>query len=115
MQAVLRRMATHIISRQLLFLLALTAGAALPGAARADNSDGRLPREATAVLQTLKDREYKTVGVLKFQVKKGEGPASFDLGLLNANLATRLENALILVNDVNSPIGITRDASRVAA
>ena len=97
------------------FLLALTIGTGWAQPVRADNIDERLLREATAVLQSLKDRQYKNVGVLKFQMKKGDRPTSFDVGLLNANLATRLENALILVNDVNNPLGIVRNASMVAA
>lgn len=100
---------------RLAWLLTLASLTLVPTVARADNIDERLLREATAVLQALKDRQYKNVGVLKFQVKKGERPASLDVGLLNANLATRLENALILVNDATQPIGIARDASRVAA
>lgn len=96
-------------------LIALAVGIGWPRTVRADNIDERLLREATTVLQSLKERQYKNVGVLKFQVKKGDRPASFDVGLLNANLAARLENALILVNDVNQPLGIVRDASQMAA
>jgi hypothetical protein len=86
-----------------------------PRTARADNLDVRLLREATAVMQVLQDRQYKNIGVLKFRVQKGEREPSFDVGLLNANMATRLEYALILANNESNPIGITRDASRTAA
>ena len=100
-----------------LLLASAVVGALLasPAPARADNIDESLLKEATKVMRTLKARQYKNVGVLKFRVKKGERPASLAAGLLNANMATRLEYALILVNSEADPVGITRDASQVAA
>lgn len=106
---------SRCLSRIAVVAFAIAVSSVWPQIARADNIDERMLRDATTVLQSLKDRQYKNVGVLKFQVKKGDRPASFDVGLLNANLATRLENALILVNDVNNPLGIVHNASLVAA
>jgi hypothetical protein len=105
----------RLFRRIAVVLVALALGSVWPKTARADNIDERLLREATTVLQSLKDRQYRNVGILKFQVKKGDRPASLDVGLLNANLATRLENALILVNDVSQPLGIVHNASLVVA
>jgi len=99
----------------LLVLAVVGALLASPAPARADNIDESLLKEATKVMRTLKARQYKNVGVLKFRVKKGERPASLAAGLLNTNMATRLEYALILVNNEADPLGITRDASLVAA
>lgn len=95
-----------------LIALALLAAAA---PARADNIDEELIQRARTVMKDLQDRQYKNVGVLKFRVKKGPHEPSFNVGLLNANMASRLETALVLVNNDKNPLGITRDASQFAA
>jgi len=102
------------LSRAAFMALAVLAA---PGAsaARADNIDEELMRRATAIMKDLQDKHYKNVGVLKFRVQKGEKESSFNVGMLNANMAMRLETALVLVNSEKSPIGITRDASTVVA
>ena len=66
-------------------------------------------------MKDLQDRQYKNVGVLKFRVKKGTREPSFNVGLLNGNMATRLETALVLVNNEKNPMGITRNASQIVA
>ncbi len=94
--------------------LAFLAGAV--GSARADNIDEKLLDEALSkIMKDLRSHKYQNVGVLKFRVQRGDRPSSYSASLLNANMATRLETALILVNDVKKPIGITRDASQVIA
>jgi hypothetical protein len=91
--------------------LALTAG----NAARADNIDMKLIQVAEKVMSQAREKGIKNLGVLKFQTKVGkDGKASFDAGVLNANMASRLEFALIMVNDAKNPMGITRNASQVA-
>jgi hypothetical protein len=86
-----------------------------PSFARADNLDKELVKKAPEVLAHLQKQGYKNVGVLKFMVKKGKNELSFNSGSINHNLATRLENALILAVDPEKPVGIIRDATAVAA
>jgi hypothetical protein len=97
-------------------LLGLAAVTGLPRPARADNIDEALLEEAASLLEELQAPKYKyqNVGVLKFRVKKGDQEPGFDAGLLNANMATRLENALILANDVKKPLGIVRVGNAAA-
>jgi hypothetical protein len=97
-------------------LLALAALAVTHLPARADNIDEKLLDEArTKIMKELRDNKYQNVGVLKFRVKKGSGEPSYTVGLLNSNMATRLETALILVNSEKTPIGIAHNASQVIA
>lgn len=86
-----------------------------PSFARADNLDKELVKKAPEILSHLQKQGYKNVGVLKFMVKKGKSDLSFNSGAINHNLATRLENALILADDPEKPIGIIRDATTAAA
>jgi hypothetical protein len=111
----------HLIRKFLLpaaaLALVLGAWAGSPSSARADNLDEELLKQAREVLNDLNKQGYRNVGVLKFRVRKGNREPSFQAGLLSANLATRLENALALASDGSDskPIGITRGASQVAA
>jgi hypothetical protein len=77
--------------------------------------DRALAKHASEISRDLRAHSYRNVGVLKFRIKKGEGPVSDRVGILNRSLADRLEIALILTNDVRDPIGIIHDASTVAA
>jgi hypothetical protein len=80
-----------------LFLAALALCVAYPGAARADRLDKKLVEEMPAIYEHLKtEKGYQNVGVLRFRVQKGTKPARFDNAPLNGNLATRLENLLVL-------------------
>jgi hypothetical protein len=83
--------------------------------ARADNIDKVLWTKAGKIMQDLEDHHYKNVGILKFQVKKGNTPPTLTAGKLNYLMATRLENALVMVDKPDAPIGLTRGASAVAA
>jgi hypothetical protein len=96
-------------------LLALAAASA--PAARADAIDKALYDKAPEVMKFLKDKDYKNVGVLRFQLKKGKGKVTYSGGVINGNMATRLENALLMETDPKNPnpIGIIRDAGAVAA
>lgn len=95
--------------------LALALTATTP--VRADNIDKKLIGDvADNVLREARKAGYKNLGVLKFQVIVGkDGKPTFDAGLLNANMASRLEYALIMANDSKAPIGVTRNASQAAA
>jgi hypothetical protein len=95
--------------------LVLAAGGGLPAPARADDLERQLLKQAPKVIQYLQDKGYQNVGVLKFRVKKGDGPISDRAGTLNLTLADRLELALVLADDFKKPVGIIRNASAVAA
>ncbi len=89
----------------------------LPTAARADNLDVQLNQRVPQLLKALAHEHCKHVGVVKFRVEK-EGPRhSFSTTQLGGNLATRLENALILHihEDETRAIGVIADAGRVAS
>jgi hypothetical protein len=93
--------------------LALTVG--VTGPARADNIDQELFKQATPLIEYLRKQGYQNVGVLKFRVQQGARGESFDVGPLNINMATRLENLLVVKNAAKPPVGIIHDASRVAS
>jgi hypothetical protein len=107
--------------------LAVMAAVAVcfPASARADNMDQALRiraaggwiqgRVAPSWIQKLKKSGYHNVGVLRFQVQIGHQEPTFTAGLINSAMATRVENALILADPAQSPIGITRNAGAVAA
>jgi hypothetical protein len=81
----------------------------------ADELDRLLLKHAHTILETLKEKGHKNVGVLKFRVKKGDEPATDRAGTLNMRLAEKLEMALVLANKIQDPIGVVRDANRTAA
>jgi len=93
----------------------------LPGQAGDDDKPERIDRgllkQAPAIIKFLKNKGYKNVGVLKFQVKKGNEPATDSAGLINLAVANQLELALLLANDneVRKQLGIIARASDVAA
>jgi len=95
-------------------ILPLALGLALVGVSAANASnidDGFIKGGAAARIRDyLQEQGYKNVGILRFEVKKGKAAPSMNVGKMNAQVATRLENALIHVNDVKNPIGITRNA-----
>jgi hypothetical protein len=87
-----------------------------PPAARAETGtlDGELRRSAGEIHKYLRSQGYHNVGVLKFRVKRGNEEARDNVGLLNQNLANRLEVALVLTSPDES-VGIIRNASAGAA
>jgi len=95
---------------------ALVLGTGAGSAARAqDRIEDNLPAQAYKVVKYLKKQGCRNVGVLKFRVKKGSQPESFRVGPLNVAMTTRMENALLLMNDKSSPLGIIHEAGHVAA
>ena len=99
----------------ILGLFALTAAAA--DGDKAEPIDRALLKQAPAIVKFLRDEGCKNVGVLKFQVKKGDGPATDSAGPLNLAVANQLEVALLIANDndVRKQLGIIARASDVAA
>src|SRR5262249_32577899 len=96
-------------------LLALLQSTALAG----DNDEERIEDcmrvPSISVMKYLKKQNVRNVGVLKFRVNKNNQRNPLDAGTINGALARMLENALIMRNDPEKPIGIVADASRVAA
>jgi hypothetical protein len=91
-------------------------------AARADQLDRELFKQARQVVRNLADKDYRHVGVLKFLARKGGGslkanPYTDNVGTLNLQLAHRLEVALLLALDekTGQKLHFIRDASAVAA
>jgi hypothetical protein len=78
--------------------------------ARADTLEQGLLKQAPEVMQYLKDKGYKNVGVLKFFAKEGKD-LNLNIGPLNYKAARMLQTALLLQEDSRDPIGLIRDAS----
>ncbi len=97
-------------------LLAAAAWVGVGGAARADRLDQKLLEQAPKIVEALQSKGYHTVGVIRFRVKIGSHPESFTVGAINGNLATRLENALIIHagSDEKTALGVIHDASKTA-
>src|SRR5262245_2396347 len=95
-----------------LFVAALVSVA---DSARGADLESALLDRAKALVKHCKDRDAKTVGVLKFLATKDDNDFSDNLGTINTLLARRVELALILANDPRNPIAIIDDASAVAA
>lgn len=98
----------------------LTSGLLLTAqSVRADAIDDALGQVngAKKILKHLQKQGYRNVGVLRFQVQRADGKPNFHAGHLNDVMATRLENALIIVQPLDEAklIGITRGATTVAA
>lgn len=83
--------------------------------ANADPIDEKLFRLAPRMVKELRESGYANVGVLKFQVQIGAKAPTLTGGRLTANLATRLENALMLELADDRPLGVARGAGAWAA
>ncbi|QDU76775.1 hypothetical protein Pan97_38320 [Bremerella volcania] len=94
-----------------LVLFLFTCGS-LPAA---DDLEKQLLKQGPLIMEQLKLRGYKNVGVLKFRVKKGNEDSSDAVGTLNLRLTKKLELALVVANDARNPMGLVGDASKVAA
>jgi hypothetical protein len=108
----------HACIRRFVSWIALCVAALASGglAAAADEGlDSRLLQEAPGILKFCRDKGFKNVGILKFQIKKGDKPASHSAGTLTVDLPRRLETALLLKDDPKQPLGIIHNASAVAA
>jgi hypothetical protein len=93
-----------------LVVLALGATAARAGD-ELPTLDKALRDNAPEIVKELRERKYQNVGVLKFLVRYGDGPARDNAGPLNTSLADRLEVALVLALD-NDNLAIIGNASK---
>jgi len=82
-----------------------------------DRLDQTLLKQAPLIIKHLRDKGYKNIGVLKFQVKKGESAPTDNAGPINLAVANQLEVALLIANDndAKKQLGIIARASDVAA
>ena len=81
----------------------------------ADDLEKQLLKNSKPILEAVRAKGYRNVGVIKFRIKSGDGPATDRLGTMNLRLAEKLELALILANKLSDPIGIIRNANATAA
>ena len=95
-------------------LLVLTVMLSVVSETRAGPLDQEMLKAAPTVLEFLKDKSVRNVGVLKFASAEGAGKPT-DVGEINRTVADRLEMALILKTAINNPIGVIRDATAAAA
>ena len=110
----LRRCTPSILPRTLC-AFAASLCLLLPGLARADHIDDELVKNAEKMVKALQDKGYKNVGVIKFLVRRGKDELNANVGPINLNLATRVENALLLGMDPSKPLGVIRDATQISA
>ncbi len=100
---------------RMLFLAAsLAAAVVLVPAARADQIDRTLVRNADEITKAVHSLGGHRVAVLKFDVTVGGKPSDFQAGLANGKLAQKIENLLILTNDPNKPLFVLADAGLAA-
>ena len=84
---------------------------------QADTINQGLQKQIPKIVDYLNEHQLKTVGVLKFRVKKPGQKTTSSAGPLNSLLADRLEVGLILANpfDEDRQLNIIKDASAKAA
>jgi hypothetical protein len=95
-------------------VIALFSAGAAPASDELPGLDQALRDAGPKLVSKLRERKYKNVGVLKFLVRTGDGPARDNIGPLNTSLADRLEVALVLALDDDS-LGIIANASKGVA
>lgn len=100
--------------RWLLGSLAMVILTSLGSARAAEELDRKLRDSAEQILQELKKHNCKSVGVLPFGVQRPNEPTRYNQGLVNQNLADRLEVALLFAIDKNHPVDLLTKASNTA-
>src|SRR5215813_2185014 len=88
-----RDWSSDVCSSDLALALACGLGA---GSARADHLDDSLNNKGQEIVEALRSKGVKNVGVLRFRVKEGNRAETWSAGPLNGNLAVRLENVLVM-------------------
>lgn len=98
-------------------LIAITVNLTATNSASADSIARQLQRRVPRIVDYLNENNLKTVGVLKFRVKKPGQKISDSVGPLTTLLADRLEIGLILGNpfDKTRQLNIIENASAQAA
>lgn len=85
------------------------------GPVRADGIDEQLIKSAPALIDYLHKERVKTVGVLRFQVQRGNEQATFAAGPMNTNMVSRLENLVVLAADPKDRLELLREPGYVIA
>lgn len=92
----------------------------IPSTYAAESVAEQYQKIAKQTLEGLRKDGIKSVGVLKFAVRVGDGQFPGNVGLLNTRLAERLELALVIANpahqsQLDKQVGVIRNASATAA
>lgn len=113
MAILFERTVRHTFCLAAVLLTGLSQSAALHGA----TIEEQFLQQAPRIVAHLRQQGYRNVGVLKFRVKKGNGPVSDSVGTVNTFLAHRLEVALVLASshDPAQQVGLIRGASATAS
>ncbi len=74
--------------------------------AGADNIDVALSETVPLLMQKLKEKNIKTVGVLPFRLKQDGKGDQFSGSMIQTNLALRLEQALVVYRSERAPIDV---------
>ena len=81
---------------------------------RADQVDRILTANAGPIFKAVQSLNVENVAVLNFAVSHPGGKDNFRSGLANVDLARRLENCLLLANDVENPLFVLTGAGQAA-
>lgn len=108
------------LHKSLMFMLLLAGftsfhGSMVFGADKLPSLQRQLLKAAPQILEYARKSGSQNLGVLKFRIKQGKRPISDRIGPLNLRVTEQLELALIVKNSVNTPLGIVKNASSVAA
>lgn len=87
---------------------------AIGHAAEPETIDEAFQQRAGAILEFARAKDARNIGVLKFQVRIGDEPATGSAGELNLNLARRLTVALILALP-DEKMGVIGNANEILA
>jgi len=90
----------------LLILLFYSSVLSSTGFAGADNIDVALSETVPLLMQKLKEKNVKTVGVLPFRLKQEGKGEQFSGSIIQTNLALRLEQALVVYRSERAPINV---------
>jgi len=101
--------------RKLSIVAGLAVALFVVPAAKADQIDRTLVRNADDITKAVRSLGGERVAVLKFDVTVGGKPSEFQAGLANVKLAQKIENLLILTNDPKAPLFILSDAGVAAS
>ena len=97
-------------------LMCVSPPSGLSLSACADNIDDQLLHCAPSIVEHLRTKGCRNVGVLTFMLEKDNEPSRFHGALICDNIAERLSNSLILACPRDeSGLNVVRNASKVAA
>jgi len=101
--------------RKLLIAFGVLTTFGLVSEARADQIDRALVRNSDEITKAVRGLGGKYVAVLKFDVTVGGKPSDFQAGLGPVKIAQKVENLLVLTNDLADPLFVLTDAGVAAS